>query len=98
MVKAVRKKHIKDYKKAILKYVQDNAKRLAKEFIPSKKEDFMKKALIDTNWVRTFKGALHYDYEIIHEFDCKPYNGELRAYVYTTPDELSIENVIVQTE
>ena len=92
------KKHIKDYKKVILEYVKENSKRLAKEFIPRRKEGFMKKALINTNWVRTFKGKLHYDYEIIHEFDCRPYDGHLKAYVYTTVDEFEIENVIVQTE
>jgi hypothetical protein len=98
MIKAKRRKHIKDYKKAILKYVKENAQRLAKEFIPRRKESFMKKALIDINWVRTYKGPLRYDYEIIHEFDCRPYKGHLKAYIYTTPDEFSIENTIVQTE
>ena len=98
MVKEKHKKHIKDYKKVILEYVKENAKKLAEEFIPRRREKFMKKALIGTNWVRTFKGKLHYDYEIIHEFDCRPYNGELKAYIYTTPDESKIENVIVQTE
>ena len=96
--KVSKKKHMDDYKKEIIKYVLTNQVRLAKEFIPSRKKEFMKKALVEKNWVRTFKGALHYDYEIVHEFNCTPYNNELHAYVYTTPDELSIENVIVQTE
>lgn len=98
MVRAKRRKHIKDYKKAILSYVKSNKKKLAKTFVPRQDEEFLDKALVDKNWVREEKSRLNYDYEIVHVFDCRPYNGELKAYVYTTPDEFIIENVVIQTE
>jgi hypothetical protein len=98
MIKAKRRRHIKDYKKAILRHVRDNKKKLAKTFVPRQDENFLDKALVDKNWVREEKAKLHYNYEIVHVFDCRPYNGKLKAYVYTTPDEFIIENVVVQTE
>ena len=98
MVKAKRRKHIKDYKKAIIKYVKANKKKLAKTFVPRRKEESLDRALVDKNWVRTDKFKPNYDYEIVHEFDCRPYSGQLKAYVYTTPREFEIVNVVVQTE
>ena len=93
------KKHIKDLKKVILHYVKENKRSIAKSFTPPKSEQDMGKALIDTNWKHIEKYyPLSYNYEIVREFECKPYKGELRAYVYLTVDESIIENVIVQTE
>jgi hypothetical protein len=99
MIKVRRKKYLKDFKKAIVRYIKDNKKKLAKDFVPRREEGYLDKALIDKNWVRVGKYLpISYNYEIVNEFDCRPYNGELRAYVYTTRDEFEIENVIVQTE
>ncbi len=99
MVKAKRKKHIKDFKKAIIRYVKANKKKLGKTFNPSQKEEYLDRALVDKNWVRVGKYfPLSYDYERVNEFDCRPYDGILRAYVYTSIDEFEIINVIVQTE
>lgn len=99
MVRVRRKKYIKDFKKAIIHYIKANKKKLAKSFLPRIKEEELDKALVDKNWVRIDKYLpMSYDYEVVHEFDCRPYGGILRAYVYTSLDEFEIENVIVQTE
>jgi hypothetical protein len=94
-----RKKCIRDFKKAIVYFVRDHKKKLGKSFAQSQPPEYLDKALSDRNWVHTGKYfPLSYDYELVHEFDCRPYNGELKAYVYTDPKELNIENVIVQIE
>ena len=99
MVKVRRKKYIKDFKKAIIRHIKANKKRLAKSFNPRRKEEELEKALVDINWVRIDKYfPMSYDYEVVHEFDCRPFGGILRAYVYTTLDEFEIENVMVQAE
>jgi hypothetical protein len=99
MVRAKRKKHIGDMKKLIIQYVRDNQKKLAKSFYPARKPEDLEPALADKNWVHIDKYLpLSYNYEVVTEFDCRPYNDKLRAYVYTTPDGFKIENVIVQTE
>ena len=68
-------------------------------FTPKKTEQEMNKAMVDTNWIHVDKYLpVSYNYEIIHEFDCKPYKGALKAYVYLTVDEQKIENVVVQVE
>ena len=93
------KLHISDLKQAILKYIKENKKKLAKTFVPRQSEEYMEKALIPRFWVRIDKGfPVSYDYEIVHTFDCRPYKGELRAYVYTSRNEKEIINVVVQTE
>ena len=99
MIRKKHKKHIRDFKKAILQYVKFNKKNIASTFNPKKIEGDMDKALVDTNWVHVDRySPISYNYEIIHEFDCKAYKGKLKAYVYTTVGDQEIENVMVQVE
>ena len=86
-------------KRSIIRYVKEHKKDLAKSFTPAQNQVYLDKALIDKNWVRTGKyPPLSYDYEVVHEFDCRPYKEKLKAYIYTSKDICEINNVIVQTE
>lgn len=84
-------------KNAIIKQIKANKDHLAKNFTPKQKPAYLDKALYLANWVKKDEYfPISYDYEIVHEFSCKPYKGELIAYVYTNVSKTSIENIYIE--
>ena len=94
-----RKVVIKEMKKAIIAHLKAKKKRICKRFTLTKKEEELEKAENPITWVRTevYK-PISYDYETIHEFDCRPYEGMLTAYVYMNNAQTEIINVYIEAE
>ena len=83
-----------DCKKAIVAHCVENAEKLKKEFSPPLDNAGFQPALNPKNWKREAKYSS--GMEIIRDFDCRPFDDQLRAYVYSTNDE--ILRVVVQGE
>ncbi len=81
-------------KRAIVAHCIKNAPKIAAQFVPLLKDDDMEKTYVEANWSRIEKYA---EFGImVREFDCKPFDDQLRATVRSTGDV--ILNVTVQGE
>jgi len=93
-----------DCKEALIKY-------LTPAMVYELKKEFTNNdhAMIDTesvkisNWKRTSKSRVEHDTNaplgsIERTFDCKPFDDQLRAYVYTDSKDEIILSIIVQGE
>ena len=67
----------KDCKKAIVDYIKENAGCVSSQFVPPEDEG---PAQLISNWKRTAKSKENT--ETVREFNCVPYDDQLRAYVY----------------
>ena len=79
-------------KKAIISNVIANSEALSNEFVPPAS---MVEATKEKNWKRTSKTSLG-DGKTMREFDCKPYDDQLRAEVID--DGTNIISVNVRAE
>jgi hypothetical protein len=80
-------------KNMIVEHVRDNEDIIAKEFIP---EEDMTDAMNAKNWKRMSKRKENENW--IREFDCKPYDDQLRAIVFSDFSDTRIVNMVVQGE
>jgi|LauGreDrversion4_2_1035121.scaffolds.fasta_scaffold643891_1 hypothetical protein len=87
-------------KEAIVKFIQDNPGHVAKQFVPEEDEGPSQKI---SNWKRMnkrlvspFESKEYPGSKYIREFDCVPYDDQLRARVYD--DGSKILHVVIESE
>ena len=92
----------KTCKEAIVKKCEGILDKIADEFYPRLKDEEVKKTLEVKNWKSQYKQKDKYTIpgRILNErlFDCKPFDDQLRGYVYTDETDSSILKIIVQGE
>lgn len=87
-------------KEAIVKFIQDNPGHVARQFVPEEDEGPSQKV---SNWKRMSKRSVpphesreYLGSKYVREFDCVPYDDQLRARVYD--DGSKILHVVVECE
>ena len=85
-------------KEEIVKKCRLMLEKIKHEFEPTLTDEEVEKTLDVNNWKRDYKEKCSYKegYEIL--FDCRPFDSQLRAYVYTDETDSIIREIEVVGE
>jgi len=83
-------------KTAIAQYCRENPEEVSRQFVSPLTEDEQGQAAAERNWARIAKRNTADGVE--REFDCRPFDDQLRAIVLTDTTDTSIISVVVQGE
>ena len=85
-------------KQKIVEFCNLNKGFVCSQFVGGLSDAEYEQTLQVKNWKRMYKGKRYASGDIERAFDCRPFDGQLRAYVRTDENDVEIEELFVNGE